>query len=161
MDLVIRGLAVYLFLLVIFRISGKRSLRSATTFDLVLLLIIAEAVQQGLGDDLSLTGSFILIVVFVGTDIGLSLLKRWSPRLDKLLEGQAVVILRNGEPIESRMHQERVDREDILAAARESQGLGRLAEIRRAVLERNGAISISPREDGPGAGLSRGGDPGR
>lgn len=148
MDLVIRGLAVYLFLLVIFRIAGKRSLRSATTFDLVLLLIIAEAVQQGLGEDLSLTGSFILIAVFVGTDIGLSLLKRWSPRLDKLLEGQAVVILRNGRPIETRMHQERVDREDILAAARESQGLGRLEQIKRAVLERNGAISISPRDDG-------------
>jgi uncharacterized membrane protein YcaP (DUF421 family) len=157
MDLVIRGLAVYMILLLIFRISGKRSLRSATTFDFVLLLIIAEAVQQGLGDDVSLTGAFILIAVFVGTDIGLSLLKRWSPRLDQLLEGRPVVILRNGRPIESRMHEERVDREDVLAAARETQGLGRLAQIRRAVLERNGAISISPHKEG-GTGISRGGD---
>jgi len=70
MDLVIRGLAVYLFLLLIFRVSGKRSLRNATTFDFVLLLIIAETTQQALvGEDASLSGAFLLIVVLVGTDI--------------------------------------------------------------------------------------------
>ena len=81
MDLVIRGIAVYLFLLLIFRVSGKRSLRNATTFDFVLLLIVAETTQQALvGDDASVTGAFLLIVVLVGTDILLSLVKRWSPR---------------------------------------------------------------------------------
>ena len=100
MDLVIRGIAVYLFLLLIFRISGKRSLRNATTFDFVLLLIIAETTQQALvGDDASVTGAFLLIVVLVGTDIVLSLVKRWSPRIDRLLEGQPLVILRNGVPL--------------------------------------------------------------
>jgi uncharacterized membrane protein YcaP (DUF421 family) len=146
MDLVIRGIAVYLFLLLIFRVSGKRSLRNATTFDFVLLLIVAETTQQALvGDDASVTGAFVLIVVLVGTDVLLSLVKRWSPWLDRVIEGQPIVILRNGVPLKRRMHIERVDEEDILIAARES-GLERLEQIKRAVLERNGGISIVPRE---------------
>jgi uncharacterized membrane protein YcaP (DUF421 family) len=135
-----------LFLLLIFRISGKRSLRNATTFDFVLLLIVAETTQQALvGDDSSITGAFLLIVVLVGLDVSLSLVKRWSPRIDRLLEGQPLVILRNGVPLRRRMHIERVDEEDILSAARETRGLDSLEQIKRAVLERNGAISIVPR----------------
>lgn len=148
MDLVVRGIAVYLFLLLIFRLSGKRSLRSATTFDFVLLLIVAETTQQALvGDDSSITGAFLLIVVLVGTDILLSLLKRWLPRVDRLLEGQPLVVLRDGVPLKARMHIERIDEEDILSAARESQGIDRLDAIKRAVLEKNGAISIVPRRE--------------
>jgi uncharacterized membrane protein YcaP (DUF421 family) len=146
MDLVIRGTAVYLFLLLIFRLSGKRSLRNVTTFDFVLLLIIAETTQQALvGEDSSVTGAFVLIVVLVGTDILLSLLKRASPRIDRLLEGQPLVILRDGVPLAARMHVERVDDDDILSAARETRGIDRLDDIGRAVLEKNGAISIVPR----------------
>ena len=148
MDLVIRGLAVYLFLLLIFRVSGKRSLRSATTFDFVLLLIIAETTQQALvGDDASVTGAFLLIVVLVGTDILLSLVKRWLPRVDRLLEGQPLVILRAGVPLRARMHVERVDEDDILSAAREAHGIDRLDDIECAVLEKRGGISIVPRRD--------------
>jgi uncharacterized membrane protein YcaP (DUF421 family) len=146
MELMVRGIAVYLFLLLIFRISGKRSLRNATTFDLVLLLIIAETTQQALvRDDASVTGAFLLIVVLVGADILLSLLKRWLPRADRLLEGQPLVIVRHGALLKRRMHIERVDEDDILSAARETRGLERLEEIDRAVLEKNGAISIIPR----------------
>ncbi len=148
MDLVIRGIAVYLFLLLVFRVSGKRSLRNATTFDFVLLLIVAETTQQALvGDDDSVTAAFLLIIVLVGTDVLLSLVKRWSPRVDRLIEGQPLVILRNGVPLRGRMHIERVDEQDILTAARESHGLERLEQIKRAVLERNGGISIVPRHD--------------
>lgn len=146
MDLVVRGVAVYLFLLLIFRISGKRSLRNATTFDFVLLLIVAETTQQALvGDDASVTGAFLLIIVLVGTDILLSLVKRASPRIDRLLEGEPLVIARNGVPLRRRMHIERIDEEDILSAARETRGLDSLDQIKRAVLERNGAISIVPK----------------
>lgn len=148
MDLVVRGVAVYLFLLLIFRISGRRSLRNATTFDFVLLLIVAETTQQALvGDDASVTGAFLLIIVLVGTDILLSLVKRASPRIDRLLEGEPLVIVRNGVPLRRRMHIERIDEEDILSAARETRGLTSLDQIKRAVLERNGAISIVPRRD--------------
>jgi uncharacterized membrane protein YcaP (DUF421 family) len=146
MDLVIRGTAVYLFLLLIFRLSGKRSLRSVTTFDFVLLLIIAETTQQALvGEDYSVTGAFLLIIVLVGLDIMLSLLKRASPRIDRLLEGQPLVILRDGVPLAARMRVERVDDDDILSAARETRGIDRLDDIERAILEKNGAISIVPR----------------
>lgn len=147
MELVIRGVAVYLFLLLIFRVSGKRSLRNATTFDFVLLLIVAETTQQALvGDDYSVTAAFLLIAVLVATDILLSLVKRWSPRVDRLIEGQPLVILRDGKPLRRRMHIERVDEEDILTAARERHGLERLEQIKRAILEKNGAISIVPRK---------------
>ena len=84
--------------------------------------------------------------MLVGSDVLLSLVKRWSPRLDRTLEGQPLVILRDGVPLRSRMHIERVDEEDILRAAREAHGLQKLDQIERAVLERNGAISIVPRE---------------
>jgi uncharacterized membrane protein YcaP (DUF421 family) len=151
MDLVIRGIAVYLFLLLIFRVSGKRSLRNATTFDFVLILIVAETTQQALvGDDNSVTAACLLIIVLVGTDILLSLVKRWSPRVDRLIEGQPLVILRNGVPLRRRMHIERVDEQDILTAARESHGLERLEQIKRAVLESNGGITIVPRRDAQG-----------
>jgi uncharacterized membrane protein YcaP (DUF421 family) len=127
-------------------LSGERSLRSVTTFDFVLLLIIAETTQQALiGEDYSVTGAFVLIVVLVGLDITLSLLKRASPRIDRLLEGQPLVILRDGVPLAGRMHVERVDDEDILSAARETRGIQRLEDIERAILEKNGAISIVPR----------------
>jgi uncharacterized membrane protein YcaP (DUF421 family) len=149
MDLVVRGIAVYLFLLLIFRISGKRSLRNATTFDFVLLLIVAETTQQALvGHDASVTGALMLIVVLVGADIFLSLVKRWSPLLDRLLEGTPLVVVRNGTPLGDRMQKERIDDEDILAAARATHGIERLEDIKHAVLERNGGISVVPRGRG-------------
>jgi uncharacterized membrane protein YcaP (DUF421 family) len=114
-----------------------------------LLLIVAETTQQALvGEDYSLTGAFILIVVLVGLDILLSLLKRASPRVDRLLEGQPLVVLRDGVPLTARMHVERIDDEDILSAARETRGIDRLDDIERAILEKNGAISIVPRRHG-------------
>ena len=101
---------------------------------------ITAAIAAAAGNFLS-----VLIVVLVGTDIMLSLIKRWLPRVDRLLEGQPLVILRDGVPLRSRMRIERLDEEDILTAARESQGIDRLEDIERAVLERNGGISIVPR----------------
>lgn len=143
MDLLVRGFLVYSFLLLFFRISGQRSLGQVTTFDFVLLLIIAETTQQALlGDDYSLTSAFLLIVVLLSIDIALSLLKRHSPRIDRLLEGLPLVIVEDGKPLRERMTRARVDDEDILSAARTLQGLERMEDIKYAVLERNGGISI-------------------
>lgn len=143
MDVVARGLLIYAFLLVLFRISGQRSLGQVTTFDFVLLLIIAETTQQALlGDDYSITNAFLLIVTLIAIDVGLSLLKQRSPRIDRLIEGLPLVIVENGKPLEDRMAKARVDEEDILSAARKLQGLERMEQIKYAVLERNGAISI-------------------
>ena len=143
MDVLVRGFLVYSFLLLLFRISGQRSLGQVTTFDFVLLLIIAETTQQALlGDDYSLTSAFLLVVVLLSIDIGLSLLKRHSPRVDRLLEGLPLVIVEDGKPLRERMARARVDDEDVLSAARTLQGLERMEEIKYAVLERNGGISI-------------------
>jgi uncharacterized membrane protein YcaP (DUF421 family) len=148
MDAVLRGLSVYIFLLIIFRISGKRSLGQVTSFDFVLLLIIAETTQQALlGDDYSVTNAFLLIGTLVGVDIGLSLLKQRSAKLDRLLEGTPLVIVEEGTPLKDRMDKARVDEEDILHAARELQGLERMEQIKYAVLERNGDITVVPKQE--------------
>jgi uncharacterized membrane protein YcaP (DUF421 family) len=145
MDALLRGLSVYVVLLIIFRLSGQRSLGDVTTFDFVLLLIIAETTQQALlGDDFSVTNSFLLITTLVMIDIGLSFLKRYSPRVDRWLEGSPLVIVEDGRPLKDRMSKSRVGEDDVMTAARQSHGLERMNQIKYAVLERNGAISIIP-----------------
>ena len=147
MDAVLRGFAVYFFLLVLFRISGKRSMAQITTFDFILLLIISETTQQALlVDDFSITNAFILIITLVVIDMTLAMLKERLPWLDKAVDSVPLVILEDGKPIEERMNKVRVDVSDILAAAREKQGLQRLDQIKYAVLERSGGISIIPKE---------------
>jgi uncharacterized membrane protein YcaP (DUF421 family) len=147
METVIRGVAVYLFLLLIFRVSGKRTLGDVTTFDFVLLLIVAEVTQQALtGDDYSVTNAFLLIVTLVGLDVFLSALKLRMPRLDRIVEGRPLVLVEDGRLLKDRMARERVDEDDILTAARETQGLEAMDQVKFAVLERNGRISVIPRE---------------
>lgn len=147
METVLRALAIYMFLLLIFRISGKRSLAQTTTFDFVLLLVIGEATQQALiGDDYSLTSAMLAIVTLVGLDIGLSLVKERYKPIERVVDDMPLVIVENGQTLRERMDKERVDEEDVLAAARERHGLESIRQIKYAVLERNGAISIVPRD---------------
>jgi uncharacterized membrane protein YcaP (DUF421 family) len=149
MDAVFRAAVIYVFLLIIFRIAGERTMASMTTFDFVLLLIIAEATQQGLiGDDFSMTKTMLVIVTLVGIDIGFSLLKDRSRLFHKMIEGVPLVIVENGRMLDDRMRWARIDAEDVLQAARERQGLERLEQIKYAVLERTGEISIIPKARG-------------
>ena len=146
MDLVLRAAIVYVTLLIIFRLTGKRSLSETTPFDLVLLLIFSEALQTALVDnDNSVTAAFIVILTLVVLDIGMSLVKQRWLGAEKLLEGLPLVVMDNGELLEDRMKKARIDEGDILAAARESQGIDSLGQIRMAVLERSGVISIIPK----------------
>jgi uncharacterized membrane protein YcaP (DUF421 family) len=145
MESVIRGLIVYLFLMIVFRLSGKRTLSEATPFDLVLLLIISETTQQAMVDnDHSMTNGALLILTLVCVDIGLSYLKRYVPSLDPLLDGTAVILVRDGIADSKSMEQERVDLSDVLEAARELRGVENLNQIKLAVLERSGRISVVP-----------------
>jgi uncharacterized membrane protein YcaP (DUF421 family) len=149
MDAVVRAVFFYFFLLLVFRLSGQRTLANMTTFDFVLLLVIAEATQQGLiGEDFSITQAVLMIVTLVALDIGLSLLKEKFPKLDKLIEGVPLVIVEDGKPLTERMQRARINESDILVAARELQGIERLDQIRYAVLERTGEISIIPKLSG-------------
>lgn len=145
MDSVVRGLVIYGFLLVVFRLAGTRTMAQMTSFDFVLLLIISEATQQAmLGGDDSLTNAMVLILTLVGADIALSLLKERSRLLGKAVDGTPVVIVEHGRPREELMRELRVDLDDVLAAARELRGLERLDQIEYAVLERSGGITIVP-----------------
>ncbi len=145
MNPIFRGAAIYLFLLIIFRIMGKRSLSETTTFDFILLLIISEVTQQGLvGNDNSLTAAFMLIITLVTLDLSLSLLKDKFKPLGKFLEGTPLVVVEKGKPLKQRMKKSRVEDEDILEAARLHFGLERMEQIKYAVLEKDGTISIIP-----------------
>jgi uncharacterized membrane protein YcaP (DUF421 family) len=147
MDSVLRTAAIYVILLIIFRISGKRSLAQITTFDFVLLLIIGEATQQALlGNDFSLINAFIVILTLVGLDIGLSLLMGRSQTLERWIDDVPLVIVEDGRPLKERMDKARVDESDVLTAARELQGLERMDQIKYAVLERSGGISVIPKQ---------------
>jgi uncharacterized membrane protein YcaP (DUF421 family) len=145
MNPVIRGLAVYLFVYVIFRILGKRSLSEITTFDFVLLLIISETTTNALiGEDFSLIGCFIMVCTLVGVDYLFSVIKNKSKWFEVVSEGAPLVIVDHGKPLTKRMEKSRVDEEDVLEAAREMHGLERMNQIKYAVLERDGKISIIP-----------------
>lgn len=147
MAAVLRSIVIYLLLLVVFRISGKRSLSQITTFDFVLLLVIGEATQQALlGEDFSLTNAFLVIVTLVAVDIFISLLKQRSKTFEKLIDSAPLVLIENGKLLKDRMDKARVDEADILAKARELQGLERLDQIKYAVLERSGGITIIPEQ---------------
>ncbi len=146
MDSILRGLAVYVFLLVLFRIAGRRTLSEMTNFDFVLLLIISEATQNAMiGNDYSVTNGFLVIVTLIGIDIGLSVMKQRFPLLERYLDGLPLVIVHEGRPVKELMDRARVDEQDILASARDKHGLERMEQIKYAVLERNGGISIIPK----------------
>lgn len=145
MESVLRAAALYAFLLVLFRITGRRALSEITTFDFVLLLVIGEATQQALlGDDFSVINAFVVIATLVLIDILLSLFKERSPRVGRFLDGVSLIVVEYGRPLTERLRKARITEEDILEAARQSQGLERLEQIRFAVLEKNGQISVIP-----------------
>ena len=146
MDTVIRVAAMYLFLLAVFRLAGKRTLSEATTFDFLMLLVISETTQQALvDDDRSFTNAAILIITFVAMNIGFSLLKQRFKPAERVIEDVPVVVVADGKPLHGPMERERIDEDDILSAARERQGITELEAIRYAVLERDGKISIVPK----------------
>jgi uncharacterized membrane protein YcaP (DUF421 family) len=147
MESVIRGVVVYLFLLVIFRISGKRTLAETSPFELVLLLIISETTNQAMVDsDHSITNAFLLIVTLVGMSILLSELKHRFPAVNRWLEGVPLPIVRKGKVLHERTDKLRIDDEEILAAGRMNLGVQRMEDIEHAVVENDGKISVVPRK---------------
>jgi uncharacterized membrane protein YcaP (DUF421 family) len=147
MNPVVRGLAVYLFVYLIFRILGKRSLAEITTFDFVLLLIISETTTNALiGQDYSLMACFIMVCTLVGADYVFSLVKRKSKWFQVVSDGAPLVIVCNGKPLKMRMQKSKVDEDDVMEAARLMHGIERIEQVKYAVLERDGSISIIPSE---------------
>lgn len=148
MESVLRATAIYVFLLVVFRIAGKRSLAQVTTFDFVLLLIIGEATQQALlGDDYSIVNACIVIATLILLEIVLSHVAARFPMFDRAIDGLPLIVVDNGKPLKERLKRERLDESEILAAARELHGLERMDDIKYAVLERSGGITVIPRDN--------------
>lgn len=144
MEQILRTIAIYGFLMVVFRFSGKRTLKDITVFDFILLLVLSEGVQQALtSDDYSTVNAWVIIATFISLDIGISLLKRRFTWLDRIMDGEPLIIVRDGVALEKRMAKERVGMDEVMEAARQN-GLESLSQIKYAVLERNGAISIIP-----------------
>lgn len=147
METVIRGAVVFIVLLVIIRLSGRRTLAQMTAFDLVLVLIVAETTQQALlGDDFSIANAVILIITLFTLDILMSYLKEHSSRAEKLLDGVPTVLISLGKPDARALKRARVDIEDVLESARSKHGVERLDQIKFAVLEVGGDISIVPEQ---------------
>ncbi len=148
MDTVLRTAAVYTFLLVVFRISGKRSLSQITTFDFILLLIISEATQQALvGNDFSIINTCVVIASLVVLDVMLSWIEGRWPLFGRIVGSLPVVVVENGRLLEDRAKREGVTLTEILAQGREKHGLERLEQFKYAILERHGGISVIPTED--------------
>ncbi len=146
MDSVIRALATYIFLLVAFRIAGRRSLAEMSSFEFVILLIISETTQEAMLDnDHSMTNSFIAILTLISTGVLLTTLKERFPRFQSAMVGSPVLIVEDGEVKHERLKQARIGVDEVMVAAR-AQGLTRLADVRHAILEAGGGISIIPRQ---------------
>jgi uncharacterized membrane protein YcaP (DUF421 family) len=147
MESVIRAVIIYGFLMLLFRILGKRTLAEVTTFDVALLLIISEATQPGLmGQDSSLMNSMIVITTLLGLDTLVARLCDRAPMLQQILQDTPLILIEEGKVLQDRLDKEGVDLEEIMAAARQSQGLERVEQIKYAVLERTGGISIIPKQ---------------
>ena len=147
METVLRAAAMYAILLVLFRIAGRRTLAETSTFDFVLLLIISEATQQAMtGSDNSITTALLVISTLILLDVLLTFLLNRFRGLDKAVNGLPLVVVAQGRALPERMASARIDENDILEAARHTRGLERMEQIKFAVLERSGGISIIPFE---------------
>ncbi len=146
MDVILRAVLVYLFLLVLFRLAGRTTLAQITSFDLVLLLIVAEVTGPAmLGDDISVTGAFLAGITLIGMAVLFTILTNRSEVLDRWVDDRPLVIIEDGRIIGDRLKKSRVDMDDVMEQARVAQGLERLDQIKYAVLERSGSISIIPK----------------
>jgi uncharacterized membrane protein YcaP (DUF421 family) len=148
MDSVLRAAAVYVFVLIVFRISGKRSMSQITTFDFILLLIIGEATQQALlGNDFSIVNALVVIVTLVTLELALSKLEGSWPSFSRAVGSLPVIVVENGKLLKGPADQEGVTVTEILEAGREKHGLERLEQFKYAILERHGGISVVPADE--------------
>jgi uncharacterized membrane protein YcaP (DUF421 family) len=142
MDLVLRAVVVFGFVLVLTRVIGKRELGSLQPFDLILLIVLGDALQQGLTqDDYSLTGSVLVVGTIAVLQVFVSWISYRFPRARPVLEGQPIIVVQDGEVIERNIRRERLTVEEIAEEARLQQ-IAQLSEVRWAILETSGQISF-------------------
>ncbi len=146
---IIRSVVVYLFLLVAFRLTGKRQVGQLTPFDLIVLLIISNVVQNALiGNDNSLGGGLVGAAAILALNYAIVEVTYRSKRARLLLEAQPTLLIHDGRLLEENMRRERVTMDDLLTALRRN-GVTDPAQVRVAMLEENGGISVIRREADP------------
>ncbi|HEV2251498.1 MAG TPA: YetF domain-containing protein [Candidatus Limnocylindria bacterium] len=145
-EILLRTVVVYLTVLVLLRLAGKRELGQMTPFDLVVILVIANAVQNAMtGGDNSLIGGVIAATTLTVVNIAVG---RWGSRVPfvrRLVASEPTLLLRDGTPLQAALDHERIDLQELEMAARQ-HGIADLADVTAAVLEEDGSISIIPRE---------------
>jgi uncharacterized membrane protein YcaP (DUF421 family) len=142
MDLVIRATVVFFFIFLITRIAGRRELSSLEPFDVILLVVLGDLVQQGITQsDESVTGTLIVISTVTLLSVGVSWVSFRSRRVRLVTEGQPIVLVQDGEVIERNLRRERLTRGDIEEEARQQQ-IASLADVRWAILEKAGSITF-------------------
>ena len=148
MDVVLRTIFVFFLILVITRVVGRRELSSMEPFDLILLVVIGDLVQQGVTQsDYSLTGTALAVCTLAVLTVAVSYLSFRVRRLRPILDGEPIVLIHDGRPIEANLRRERITIEELHAQARLEQ-LPSLDEVAFAVLETGGRISFVPQRRG-------------
>lgn len=148
-EFIFRGIVIYFFLLVLLRLTGKRQISQMSPYDLVLLLILSNAVQNAMNaGDNSLTGGIISAVTLVAVNYLVGVLTYKSKQVERLVEGRAQIIVHDGKLFEDVMSEASITRGELDSTLRES-GFFDLKEVRLAILENNGKISVQGFEEKP------------
>jgi len=143
MDLAVRAIFLYFFIYLLTRVVGRRELSSLGPFDIILLIVMGDAIQQGLTqDDYSVTGAVTVITIFALLQVGMSYLSFRFRRMRRLLEGEPLVIVQDGKPIEKNLRRERLVLEEVMEEARSNGQISSLDDIQFAIIENSGAISF-------------------
>lgn len=142
-EIILRGVIVYVFLLCLLRITGKRQVGQLAPFDLVLLLVLSNAVQNSMnGGDNSLVGGLISAATLVGLNYFVGMATFRSQSLERLIEGRPQVLIHNGKLFEDIMAKAQLTHHELEAALRQA-GCSSISEVRYALLENNGSISVT------------------
>ena len=142
MDIALRGVALYIFVVFLLRVIGRRELSSLSAIDLVLLIVLGDAIQQGLTqDDYSVTGALIAVSTIALMQLASSYLSFRSSRMRTVLEGDPVVLVQDGKPVTRNMRRLRMTTDELAEEAR-GQGIASLEEVRWAIAEVSGTVSF-------------------
>jgi len=139
---IVRGVAVYVFLFVLLRFVGKKHVGELAPFDLLVLLILSETVQNSLvGDDTSLIGGLISATTLVVLAYGISFLTYHSKLAERIIEGKPRILVRHGRRLATEMAKQRISTSELTEALRQ-QGCGNICRVRAAILENDGRITV-------------------
>ncbi len=152
---IIRTFAVYLALLLLLRLAGKRELSQVTTAELIVVLLLSNTVQNAIiGNETSLVGGLVGAAILILINKVLVRAQFRKPKLTEFLQGTSVELISNGQPIMDVLRQEAITIEELEAVCRE-HGVGGISDVQRAVLETNGAISVIPADSGTNAEIMK------